>query len=96
MDPKGFEASEAPKSIYSMSNNSEYVCKLYKDGDWKVSISTRSNGQKDWFYNHREYNRTFRSKPEVELFMETTLLNGIDIFRGRKLQKKLQFLPFAC
>lgn len=64
------------------------VHKLYKDGDWKVSISIRANGHKDWFYNHREYKKTFRSKPEVELFMERTLLHGTDIFNGRKLHKK--------
>uniref|UniRef100_A0A0E0KPN2 MBD domain-containing protein n=1 Tax=Oryza punctata TaxID=4537 RepID=A0A0E0KPN2_ORYPU len=64
------------------------VHKLYEDGDWKASISIRANGHKDWFYNHREYKKTFRSKPEVELFMERTLLNGTNIFNGRKLHKK--------
>uniref|UniRef100_A0A0E0DDB4 Uncharacterized protein n=1 Tax=Oryza meridionalis TaxID=40149 RepID=A0A0E0DDB4_9ORYZ len=62
--------------------------KLYKDGDWEVSISIRATGQKDWSYHHREYQATIRSKPEVELFMETTLQNRTNIFKGRKLQKK--------
>nr|CAE04002.1 OSJNBb0089B03.16 [Oryza sativa Japonica Group] len=39
-------------------------------------------------YHHREYQATIRSKPEVELFMETTLQNRTNIFKGRKLQKK--------
>uniref|UniRef100_I1PKJ4 Uncharacterized protein n=1 Tax=Oryza glaberrima TaxID=4538 RepID=I1PKJ4_ORYGL len=42
----------------------------------------------DRSYHHREYQATIRSKPEVELFMETTLQNGTNIFKGRKLQKK--------
>uniref|UniRef100_J3LZD7 Uncharacterized protein n=2 Tax=Oryza brachyantha TaxID=4533 RepID=J3LZD7_ORYBR len=61
---------------------------LYKDGDWKVFLQIRDDGHKDWSYNHREYQAVFRSRAEVKLFMDTTLINGTNIFKGRKLQKK--------
>uniref|UniRef100_A0A0D9WR16 Uncharacterized protein n=1 Tax=Leersia perrieri TaxID=77586 RepID=A0A0D9WR16_9ORYZ len=60
----------------------------YKSGDWKAFRETRVNGHKDWFYTHCKYQREFRSKPHVKLFMRTTLIDGTNMFNGRKLQKK--------
>ncbi|XP_062200538.1 uncharacterized protein LOC133903247 [Phragmites australis] len=62
---------------------------FYVDGDWKAFHTTRSNGHKDWTYTHREYCTKFRSKPEVELFLNSKgTTNGL--FKGRKLRRKVQ------
>uniref|UniRef100_A0A0D9W6W2 Uncharacterized protein n=1 Tax=Leersia perrieri TaxID=77586 RepID=A0A0D9W6W2_9ORYZ len=60
----------------------------YKHGDWKVFRETRASGHKDWFYTHWKYQREFRSKPEVQLFMRIALIDGTNMFNGHVLQKK--------
>ncbi|KAL6839779.1 hypothetical protein ACP4OV_030467 [Aristida adscensionis] len=60
--------------------------KSYKEGDWTVYYTLRSDGQRDWIYCHREYRRKFRSRCEVELLLKS---NGpTDLFKGLKLQRK--------
>uniref|UniRef100_A0A0E0KSJ0 Uncharacterized protein n=1 Tax=Oryza punctata TaxID=4537 RepID=A0A0E0KSJ0_ORYPU len=40
------------------------------------------------FYYHQKYKKQLRSRSDVKLFMKTTLINGTDMFKGQKLQKK--------
>ncbi|XP_052150866.1 uncharacterized protein LOC127769356 [Oryza glaberrima] len=60
----------------------------YKDGDWTVFLQIRDDGHKDWFYYHQKYKKQLRSRSDVKLFLKTTLINGTDMFKGQKLQKK--------
>ena len=60
----------------------------YKDGDWTVFLQIRDDGHKDWIYYHQKYKKQLRSRSDVKLFLKTTLVNGTDMFKGQKLQKK--------
>ncbi|RCV37529.1 hypothetical protein SETIT_8G070600v2 [Setaria italica] len=69
-----------PQSLKSLES--------YKEEDWTAFLHTRVvDGHKDWTYEHRVYQRKFRSKLEVEEFLKTDgPITGM--FRGRKLHKK--------
>ncbi|KAL6641581.1 hypothetical protein ACP70R_019762 [Stipagrostis hirtigluma subsp. patula] len=59
----------------------------YDYEDWAVFYNIRdSDDRRDWIYSHKEYRRKFRSRGEVELFLDSR--GNTNLFKGKKLQRR--------